>query len=239
MKNFLLGLALVVLASVPATAQIAISQLPTAAVPLQGNEVVAGIQNGQTVQIPETAFGIQGPASAVSGHVATFSGTTGKLIQDSGVSTGPYTGAGLGQLPGTSTNDSASAGKIGEYITATNAFPGTSLTTGTPLDVTSISLTAGDWDVVGTVGFSPNGATTATSYIGWISATSATLPGAPNGGAFFNLNFPFSAPHSLVMPTGKIRISLSATTTIYLSAQATFAVNTNSAYGFIGARRVR
>lgn len=121
MKKALIGLALIGLISIPASAQIAISQLPTAAVPLQGNEVVAGVQNGQTVQIPETAFGIQGPASAVSGHVAVYDGTTGKAIKDS---TAPNISA------ATATSITFGGSVLGSYSktspTVTLSFGGTS-----------------------------------------------------------------------------------------------------------------
>src|SRR5690349_16625741 len=53
-------------------------------------------------------------------------------------------------LAGTATNDDAAAGKIGEYIES-EVLSGSavSLTTNTAANITSISLTAGDWDVWG------------------------------------------------------------------------------------------
>ena len=55
---------------------------------------------------------------------------------------------------GTTTNDDAAAGKIGEYQSAGIGFGSAiSLTTATPANVTSISLTAGDWDVSGVIYF--------------------------------------------------------------------------------------
>ena len=55
-----------------------------------------------------------------------------------------------GQIVGTATNDSATAGNVGEYVSSavTPAYPIT-LTSTQYADVTSISLTAGDWDVTG------------------------------------------------------------------------------------------
>ena len=146
-----------------------------------------------------------------------------------------------GQIPGTTTNDSAAAGNVGEYISST-VLGGSAvgLTSGAPADITSISLTAGDWNVWGSVWFLAGGSTTSTQAIGWISLTSATTPTAPNNGAEYNntnTNAAGSSPAS--GPVGMLRISVATTTTVYLSARSTFAVSTMGAYGFIGARRAR
>jgi hypothetical protein len=144
-----------------------------------------------------------------------------------------------GHQNGTATNDNAAAGEIGECISSTvlSGSP-VSLTSGTAADITSISLTAGDWEVWGTIGFTPAGSTTATAYLGWTSTTSHTLATAPNSGSMFSLTVSFPAGSGPVFPTGKQRLSLSGTTPVYLTALATFAVSTNGAYGFIqGCRR--
>lgn len=146
-----------------------------------------------------------------------------------------------GQIPGTTTNGNATAGNIGEYISSTilSGAP-VALTTATPANVTSISLTGGDWDVWGTVGYIANAATTATIFKGGINNVSATLPIAPGSGAEFELGLAVGAGATMpVIAVGSMRVTLSVTTTIYLVAQSTFAVNTMSAYGFIGARRRR
>lgn len=144
----------------------------------------------------------------------------------------------VGQLPGTATNDSASAGNVGEYISSTLASgSAVTLTTATPLTVTSISLTPGDWDVWGTVSFVGNGSTTA--YVGAISSTNNGLPTNPAGGAYWQLNLASGATLNQTSPVGMTRVSLSATTTYYLVAASNFTGSANTAYGFIGARRVR
>lgn len=139
-------------------------------------------------------------------------------------------------IVGTTTNDNAAAGSVGEYVTA-SVVSGSAitLTTATQTNVTSISLTAGDWDVCGTVGFVTGGTTVVSASIGSISTTSATL-GSPTSGAYFNIA---GNVQNTVSPTGTTRISLSATTTVYLVAYSTFITSTQKAYGFIGARRVR
>lgn len=146
-----------------------------------------------------------------------------------------------GQLPATATNDSAGTGKLGEFISKTVlSASATSLATNTAKNITSISLTAGDWDVTGVAAFNPNAATTITLYSAWISTTSATAPTVPNSGAYAQFLFSTAITGvGWVFPVGTIRISVAGTTTVYLSALSTFLTNTNAAYGFISARRRR
>lgn len=115
----------------------------------------------------------------------------------------------------------------------------TALVTDTAKNITSISLSAGDWDVYGTIGISPAAGTTTSRIIGWISTISATIPTIPNSGGMFVMTLPFTASSTESFSVGTKRISISSTTTVYLSIYASFAVSTNGAHGFIGARRVR
>jgi len=141
-------------------------------------------------------------------------------------------------LVGTTTNDNAAAGSVGELISSVVAAGSAiSLTTATPANITSISLTAGDWDVWGNVNFSWNITAANVNMFGWSSTTSATLPDRSLynsetiivGGAGNSVDG-FSIP--------SIRYSLPGTTTIYLSCEATFN-NTCNACGGIYARRRR
>lgn len=148
--------------------------------------------------------------------------------------------ASKGQFAGTTTNDNAAAGHVGEYISSTVlAGSAVSLTTATPQNVTSISLTAGDWNVWGNVTHAPNSATSVAAVYGAINTTSGTFPTSMAVGAYFAENFTPLTSYGSTKPTGMTRLSLASTTTVYLIAQAIFSINTMSAYGFIGARRVR
>lgn len=139
---------------------------------------------------------------------------------------------------GTTTNNNAAAGEVGEFISSTvlNASQ-VALTNNTAANVTSISLTAGDWDVEGIVWAAFGGGTTCSYFSAWISTTSASVPTAPNSGAFNQIQAAITGNSSLL--PGKIRISIATTTTVYLSVQMGFAVAGMGAYGFIGARRAR
>jgi hypothetical protein len=140
-------------------------------------------------------------------------------------------------IKGTNTNDSAAAGDVGEYISS-NVAAGSAvaLTTATAKTITSISLTAGDWDVSGFVAINPAATTNLTLELG----CSHTVIDS-NAGVGFVQRTPAgyvpAAANLRTIPT--IRYSLNATTTIYLNAQANFTVSSCSSYGLIAARRVR
>lgn len=135
---------------------------------------------------------------------------------------------------GTTTNDDAAAGSVGEYIT--NTTSSVSLTSPSPKTITSITLTAGDWDVFGKVSFVPASGTTSTFLEATISSTNNTQESNEGG---FVLQTSFTASAIQGNSVGTVRKSLSGTTTIYLVAQATFAVSTMTANATIAARRVR
>ncbi|KWW37667.1 hypothetical protein [Cupriavidus metallidurans] len=138
-------------------------------------------------------------------------------------------------IVGTTTNNSANAGSVGEYISSSPA--GISLTNATATNITSISLTAGDWDVVGNIYFSTGaGDTMAAGRIG-ISTTSATQPAIPLYSALGLFSMGPSNEISAIAPAQ--RISLSATTTVYLVATAFHSGGTLTGQGIIRARRVR
>lgn len=140
-------------------------------------------------------------------------------------------------IAGTTTNDSASAGNLGQY-TSSYIVTGSavSLTTATAANVTTLSLTAGDWDVEGNVNFNGGGATTTATSAG-ISTTTATLPTDGSECASGVITSTATYVNTITLP--RKRISLSGTTTIYLVAKSTFSAGTTTAFGGITARRVR
>lgn len=143
---------------------------------------------------------------------------------------------------GTTTNDSAAAGSVGELIAAQviDGSPVTQVNV-TATNICSISLTAGDWDVWANVNFSTGTATNLVNMYVWIGTASASLP--PQSNLFTAWNFGASglvttgASYGLIAP--QQRYSLSGTTTIYLSTYATYSVSTLVVTGFLYARRRR
>jgi hypothetical protein len=146
------------------------------------------------------------------------------------------------QLIGTTTNDNATAGNIGEYVSSTvlqaSAIP---FVSNTSTNITSISLTAGDWDVWGNVAYIAAASTNVTYYQGVITTTSAG--GGLIPGAFYAVSLPTGiVPGTFPiggLTVGPTRFSLASTTTIFLTGSCNFSVSTLSAYGIIQARRVR
>lgn len=167
-----------------------------------------------------------------------------------GVALAPSTTAGI---VGTTLADNANAGSVGEFICAqvsnggsptgcaTNSSTPVSLTSGTPANVTSVSLSAGDWDCRGAVYFNPGATTTLTLAGGWISTASATVPanGNASGAEYFTSSQIQAAQGAFGWPVGTLRVNVSSTTTVYLSSYAGFGTSTLAANGFIGCRRVR
>jgi hypothetical protein len=143
-------------------------------------------------------------------------------------------------IVGTTTNNNAQAGSVGEVVTSSITANTISLTTATSANIGSISLTAGDWDVEGAINFTPTTTTSITVLEGGISSgSSATLPGLPNQ---FQESMAAAIPGttvaiSKVVPM--VRLSLASTTTVYLVAQGTFTVSTLQGGGVITARRRR
>jgi hypothetical protein len=138
-------------------------------------------------------------------------------------------------IVGTTTNNNVNAGSVGEYVTATGTS--VALTANTPANVTSISLTAGDWEVSGSTGFTPAGSTSVTQVVSGINTTTATLPGTQFVWNLQSTSLPTGGGQSGPVPSQ--RISIATTTTVYLVAQAGFTVSTLAATGTIRARRVR
>lgn len=159
------------------------------------------------------------------------------LITSTSIATGVPTA-----LTGTTTNNNASAGEVGEHISSTVAGNLNASATGTYDDGTSISLTAGDWDVTAGATFEPNGATWTLTRIG-ISTTSGNSSAGLIDGDTATVNGWASSsttPNAVGMVVPTKRFSLSATTTVYLKRQVGFSAGTPRSIGIrISARRVR
>lgn len=140
-------------------------------------------------------------------------------------------------IVGTTTNDSASAGIVGEFISSiVLAASAIGIVAIVANNITSIALTAGDWDVWGNLVFT--GSTlNMTSSTGWISTTSATIP---------DIAFTVTQQGTVASPNNicrycvpQRRFSVAGPTTIFLSGNAVFSSGTVTACGGIYARRVR
>lgn len=142
-------------------------------------------------------------------------------------------------IVGTTTNDNATAGNIGEYkesvVLGASAIAGGATTVA--INVTSLSLTAGDWNVTGFIGYFATVNLVMTVISGSISATSATNDSDNATSLPLNTTIATSEALRFVVPTR--RISLAATTTYYLVTSATYSAGTPTVFGRIQAVRLR
>lgn len=151
-------------------------------------------------------------------------------------------GTGGAAILGSSTNDSASSGYVGEYISQfTASGSAVSLTSGSAANIAQITISAGDWDVWGSIYTLAASGTVTTSVFGQITTNSATFTFPPTQAlptSGFN-NYSSSATQGFYLSVGQTRYSVSTNTTIYLVCTSGFSVSTLSAFGNIAARRAR
>lgn len=146
----------------------------------------------------------------------------------------------------TQTNDEAPAGAIGEYKSAIKASTSpVTETTNTPIDVITLALTAGDWDVSGVVNRSLTGVT-ATRYAAAISPTADTIPAQAGGSGVAAdsvvvqfATFGETVTGGYTTLVGPVRVSLASPATIHLVAADLFSAGTLTLNGSLRARRVR
>lgn len=190
------------------------------------------------------------PMSGVTGSV-NFSGSTSATFitptlgnaTATTIAFSPTTGG----IVGTTTNDNTSSGNVGEYVSSIVLIDSAVNLTGSFVDtnITTISLTAGDWDVWAE-GWITGGATTVVSFISFsCGITSATVQVIPDASTSLSQVSGVSwvvgsgTTNVPVTPVDPCFISLSTTTTVYFTGRASFATSTCALYGKIAARRVR
>lgn len=165
--------------------------------------------------------------------------------------------AGGSQMAGTTnspTTDDAVAGNIGEYKSSLVPFiftvPANMVLLSSPsfawYNITSLSLTAGDWNVTGFGAFNQDGIgnTGGSTVVGILASAISSISANPNDYSCFgefagnNQNI-FLSANIPTIPLPIKRFSLASTTTVYLMNYA--AVSGGSCYGggFISARRAR
>jgi hypothetical protein len=165
---------------------------------------------------------------------------TSRLATGGGTMTGALTVSQTLGIVGTTTNNNANAGAVGEVISANVTTPVALSVNGGAFNVASISLTAGDWDVSGEVWIAVGG-TAAIALYGAINIASAALPVASALNVGLNgiaLTSSFLINATQTFPIRTCRVSLSTTTSYFLVAVAS-GTTTATATGNIWARRAR
>lgn len=123
---------------------------------------------------------------------------------------------------GTATNNDAAAGYIGEYLESTVVVDTDFGTTGQYFDLTSKSLTAGDWDVSLLVRVNPNSGTITTPLEIGISTTTGNSSTGLSAVNTFRINTPASTTTTTSGAVPVYRMSLAATTTVYAKMFSNF-----------------
>jgi hypothetical protein len=221
--------------AVATTSFVATSFAPLASPTLTGTPAAPTASTGtSTTQLATTAF----VANTFSAPPALGATTPNSVTATTIAATGTITPSQTSGIVGTTTTNNANTGSVGEYIS--NSTTGTSLTTSTYTNATSISLTAGDWDVMGTCVFNPANTTQFNLLVSGISTTSATAPLAGNRQKLqFSTTIVSPGGLSEELVTPSVRISIAATTTVYLVGYCGFTTSTCTMDGYIRARRVR
>jgi hypothetical protein len=162
-------------------------------------------------------------------------GTVSSTIIAAGISNNVfYAYNGLGGMMDGST---ASSGRVGEYISGSvTGGSAKGLASGTTANITSITLTAGDWDVAGVVSFDIVTGTVSSSSAG----TSTVSASNPSDGSAVNCGLQLSGASTYnSIPIPRKQITVSTPTTVYLVGTCNYSAGSVSAFGQITARRMR
>jgi hypothetical protein len=144
----------------------------------------------------------------------------------------------------TSTNDNASTGNIGEFISATvPSGSAIGLTTSVSKNMAGVSIGPGDWDMWCDMVYTGNAATTINYFQASISSASNTLTGIPGDtqsvAIFAGAPALFAVANAYTQKIGPTRFSINTTTTVFCVANASFGINTLSMFGILQGRRIR
>jgi hypothetical protein len=185
---------------------------------------------------PQSGDTINGSSSSV---VINYAGAQVTMYPMSGTNWFLKSEVTSGQVPGTTTNDNAATGNIGEVqttnVTLANAKQ---ITTNSSITLGSVPLTAGDWDCRATAAQQLSNTTTATKFSASLVTTDGVLGTEGTDGTTSVV--PVSAGSGgNDLKLGPARFSLASLTTIFLVDGATFATSQLWAYGSATCRRVR
>lgn len=185
-------------------------------------------------------------AVGTSGYVLTSNGAGQEATWEAPTVPADFTCSSITFSPttegivGTTAADNCDPGFVGEYIEDVNSA-GTVITAGVPTTVSSITLTAGDWDVQASIqcfGTNINNA-----YLCGVSTTDNTFesPFFQYGGqtVITNTSQINILGGNTTCTSPMVRINVSTTTTVYCVAQINNGGGSPTVYGMTRARRMR
>lgn len=212
------------------------------------------IQNRSTLQSGATAypdFLYVGSSGTIPNFSFTNARGVGETVTSLTASSGTFTGNGVltstisfsntatGGILGTQTNNAAAAGMVGEYVESVYAGVDHTVASTQWQDNTSISLTAGDWEVTHlcNANYNPAQVTVTEAGISTTSGNSAT--GLVQGSNRLRADSTATMSAWIPISISNFRMSLSATTTVYAKFNQTFSGGSVNASGRLSARRIR
>jgi hypothetical protein len=186
----------------------------------------------ESADVVEGPIGPTGPTGTVgTAGTAGAAGPTGAR--------GP---TGIYNPAGTVAADEAAPGTVGEVISGSNTT-GIALASNTPVNLITLHLTPGDWNVGSVVTFTPAN-TGPNGLASGITLTSGTLPTeaeVATGKGIMNQNWSSSMtsnkPQSL--PTSLVRVNTAVPKDVFLVVMASFGGGSVGATGYMSARRIR
>ena len=136
--------------------------------------------------------------------------------------------------------------EVGEFLTTTVAAgDAVAHTSNTAVNVCTLALTAGEWDVSAVVDRTLTGVT-ATRYAAGIGLTTATMPSQAGGSGLGTdpavvqfATFGTTVTGSYSTPIPPVRVVITVATTLYLVVQDLFSAGTMAVFGTIRARRIK
>lgn len=175
----------------------------------------------------------------VFGQVTTSPSVTGIPASQSNVAItgGTISGVNISSstMTGQTSGAAVAAGKVGEKIESIIASgSAVGLTTNVAANVTSITITAGYWEVFGYVGFI-NGGTTASTYIAGSMATTSAVQSS-DGFLLGGIGGGIAGQLSAALPVTIFNVTTN--TQIFLVATSQFTISTQSAFGRLTAIRI-
>lgn len=181
-----------------------------------------------------TAFAMPSCSTGVLQYTSGTGFVCGTSVATLGL-TGILTPSTTAGIKGTTAGDNANAGSQGEAPTQT-ATSVSVTSSAVAQNCTSVSLSAGDWDVDGSIAFLPNSGTTMQTPIASVNTTSATQQADPDR-AFISATFPVNNGAAFRVP--RVRVNVTGSTTAFLVGTVTFSGGTMLMSCRIWARRPR
>lgn len=137
-------------------------------------------------------------------------------------------------ITGVTSGAATATGKVGEHLTASAAT--VSITSGSTINVVTLPLTAGVYEINAVVLFTPAGTTVMQGEYGGVSTTSATLAAFQY---FQYTNNNQAAGQGIQLPTPMVYVNQASSFTAYCVASAAFTVSTATVSCKIDALRVQ